>query len=97
MPQISFQESRRETWKYDDIEIVIDEWPWLKPYVEIESVSASKVEEFAIRLGYEWTEAVFGDVMAAYRAEYPHLSETDTIGRLPAVKFDEPLPELLKT
>lgn len=97
LPQISFQESRRETWKYDDIEIVIDEWPWLKPYVEIESVSASKVEEFAIRLGYEWTEAVFGDVMAAYRAEYPHLSETDTIGRLPAVKFDEPLPELLKT
>src|SRR5690606_13995375 len=32
----TYQESRRETWHLGDIELVIDEWPWIKPYIEIE-------------------------------------------------------------
>ena len=35
----SLQESRRETWKLGEVEIVIDEWPWLNPYIEIEGPS----------------------------------------------------------
>ena len=41
-------------------------------------------------------EAKFGDVMVTYRAQYPHLTEKDTVGNLPEVKFDAPLPGLLK-
>jgi adenylate cyclase class 2 len=25
---VTYQESRRETWHLDDVEVVIDEWPW---------------------------------------------------------------------
>ena len=31
----TFQESKRETWHLDGTEVVIDEWPWLNPYIEI--------------------------------------------------------------
>ena len=96
LPYQSFQESRRETWVWGDVEIVIDEWPWLKPYIEIESISEKHVRDFAEKLGYDWNDAVFGDVMAAYRVEYPHLSATDTIGTIAEVRFGDSLPELLQ-
>lgn len=50
----------------------------------------------AIKLGLGWDNAVFGDVMAAYRVQYPHLTMKDTVGNLPEVKFGDPLPDLLK-
>lgn len=36
-----------------------------------------------------------GDVMAAYRVQYPHLGLNDTIGNLAEVRFNDPLPGLL--
>jgi hypothetical protein len=47
-------------------------------------------------LGFSWDKAVFGDVMAAYRAQYPHLTDKDTVGNIAEVKFGNPLPDLLK-
>lgn len=91
----SIQESRRETWHMDTVEIVIDEWPWLKPYIEIEGPSESAVKQAATKLGLDWNNAQFGDVMVAYRAEYPHLKETDTLSTVSEVRFDQPLPDLL--
>ena len=96
LPHGSFQESRRETWKLETVEIVIDEWPWLYPYIEVESHSEAEVRNASERLGLHWGEAVFGDVMAAYRAQYPHLTEKDTVGNLAEVKFDDPRPPLLE-
>lgn len=93
----SLQESRRETWKLGDIEVVIDEWPWLNPYIEIEGPDESSVIETAEKLEFKWSDAVFGDVMAAYRVQYPHLSLQDTIGNLAHVRFDDPLPDMFKT
>lgn len=96
LPYNSFQESKREEWLLDDVEIVLDEWPWLKPYIEIEGQSKQLVQKTAELLGFDWENAVFGDVMVAYRAEYPHLNEKDTIGNIPEAKFGDPLPNLLK-
>lgn len=96
LPQGSFQETKRETWKFEDIEIMIDEWPWLNPYIEVESTSVEKVKDFSERLGFKWVDAVFGDVMAAYRTQYPHLRETDTVGNIPEVRFGDSLPSLLQ-
>lgn len=90
------QETRRETWRLDDVEVVIDEWPWLKPYIEIEGESEEALRQAAAKLQLEWSDAAFGDVMAAYRAEYPHLSLTDTLGTVPEVRFGDPLPDLLR-
>src|SRR5690606_22869977 len=96
LPYRSFQESKRETWKLGDAEIVLDEWPWLNPYVEIEGNSEAHVREISEQLGFDWENALFGDVMAAYRVQYPHLTEKDTVGNILEVKFGDPLPELLK-
>lgn len=96
LPYRSFQESKRETWEFEDAEIVLDEWPWLNPYVEIEGNSEAHVREISEQLGFDWENALFGDVMAAYRVQYPHLTEKDTVGNILEVKFGDPLPELLK-
>ena len=92
----SFQESMRETWRCGDAEVVIDEWPWLNPYIEVEAGSEAEVKDCAEKLGFKWDEAVFGDVMSAYQVQYPHLSPTDTVGNIAEVRFGDPLPELLK-
>lgn len=97
LPYHSLQESKRETWSLDDAEIVLDKWPWLNPYIEIEGASEANVKKIAGKLGLEWSDAVFGDVMAAYRMQYPHLTEKDTVGDIPEVTFDDPLPGLLIT
>lgn len=96
LPYDSLQESRRETWTLDGCEVVLDEWPWLKPYIEIEGPSKAAVRQAAERLELDFTAAVFGDVMAAYRAEYPNLTANDTVGNLRQVKFGSPLPEIFK-
>lgn len=91
----SIQESKRETWTIDGAEIVLDEWPWLKPYIEIEGDSEEHVQQVAMKLGLDWNDAVFGDVMVAYRAQYPGLSYDETVGNLPQVRFGDPLPAFL--
>ena len=96
LPYTSFQESKRETWRLGDAEIVIDEWPWLAPYIEIEANDEHAVRETAEALGLSWGDAIFGDVMAAYRAQYPHLTPFDTIASIRNVTFDSPLPDMLK-
>lgn len=91
----SYQESRRETWRLGQAEIVLDEWPWLKPYIEIEGDAEEVVRQTADFLGLSWNDAVFGDVMVAYRAQYPHLSERSTVGTIAKVCFGDPLPDIL--
>lgn len=93
---LSLQESKRETWRSDSREVVLDEWPWLDPYIEIEATTEAEVREVASRLGLDWSLAKFGDVMVAYRDQYPYLNETQTVGKVPEVLFDAPLPDLLK-
>ena len=92
----SYQESKRETWSLNDTEIVLDVWPWLNEYIEIEGVNEKALRDTASMLGLNWDEAIFGDVMVAYRAQYPHLSDSDTVANLATVKFGDPLPEFLK-
>jgi len=90
----SYQETRRETWRLNGVEVVIDEWPWLNPYIEIEADSEEAVRSVAALLGYDWSNAVFGDVMVAYRQQYPHLTEDRTVGQIKSVKFGDPLPDM---
>lgn len=96
LPAHTFQETRRENWRLGEVEIMLDEWPWLKPYIEIEAPSEEVLRDIATKLGFDWSNAVFGDVMVAYRAEYPHLTLIDTVATVPVVKFGDPLPDLLR-
>ena len=95
----TFQESHRENWRLDDVEIMLDEWPWLAPYMEIEGLSEERVKSAAERLGSAWEDAVFGGVANAYAVQYPHIGEAgiQEINRnWPVIKFDDPLPKLLE-
>lgn len=90
----SFQESKRESWRLGEVQIELDEWPWLDPYIEIEASSEKQLHDVAVKLGFDIKNAVSGDVMVAYRDQYPHLGMQDTVGNLAEVRFGAPLPEL---
>jgi adenylate cyclase class 2 len=89
----SFQESRRETWRLGAVEIVLDEWPWLNPYIEVEGPSETEVKQACQTLGYKWENAIFGGVNIAYSAEYPHLSKEEILDAFSFAKFGDSLPE----
>lgn len=94
LPPKSVQESRRETWQWGDVEVVLDVWPWLDPYIEIEGESEQEVREAARRLGFDWANAVFGRVTSAYQAQYPD-GDANKLVTLPKVAFSEPLPVII--
>lgn len=94
LPQKSFQESRRETWDFNGVEVVMDEWPWLNPYIEIEGDSESHVKKVAEQLGFRWSEAVFGRVTSAYQKQYPK-GKANKLVTLPRVAFDSAIPDII--
>ena len=93
-----YQESKRENWRISDVEIMLDEWPWLKPYMEIEGPSEEKIKDVANKLGFDWSDGIFGGVANLYRLQYPHIGESgnDVINHdWKVIKFDDPAPDLL--
>lgn len=90
----SFQESRRETWKLGDVEVVIDEWPHLNAYIEIEGASEEGVKRAAEKLGFDWADAVFGSVTEVYQHQYPNGNARELVN-MPRIAFDEPLPAVI--
>ena len=97
LPISTYQESKREKWVMDGAEIVIDEWPWVKPYIEIEAPGEDLVRQTALKLGFKWENAVFGSVMRAYEAQYPAMKEKNILlSDIPQVKFEDKIPDVLK-
>ena len=45
-------EKQRDSYSYQDMDIEIDEWPLLEPYIEIEGTNIDKIYELANLLGY---------------------------------------------
>ncbi len=67
----NYQETKRESWLLDGtIEIELDEWPWIKPFLEIEGPTEQAVRDAAAKLGLAWKDALHGSVEVAYQAEY---------------------------
>lgn len=88
----TYQESRRETWRLSDVEVVIDEWPWIKPYIEIEAETEQQVKEVAKTLGFDWNEAMFGSVDVIYMRKYPNMTVRGIIDIADA-RFADPVPQ----
>ncbi len=96
----TFQESKRENWRLGEVEVMLDEWPWLEPYIEIEGPTEDSVRSMAKKLGLNWTEAVFGGVANAYFAQYPHIGKQgiDEINqKWSVIKFSDPKPMIIDT
>lgn len=90
----TFQESKRETWKLDGVEIVIDEWPWLKPYLEIEGETEAELKEAAKKIGLDWKKVIMGHIDALYERQYEFQNGIRGVIDLPEVRFSDPIPEL---
>jgi adenylate cyclase class 2 len=70
MKMISYQETKRESWLLDEVEIEIDTWPWIPMFVEIEGKSEEAVRNVSAKLELEWEKALHGSVELAYQAYF---------------------------
>ena len=87
-----YQETKRESWTLNGTEIELDEWPWAKPYLEIEGPSEDAVRTLAEQLGLDWSKVLHGSVEVVYTAEYD-VTE-DEVNSWPEIMFT-PVPESL--
>jgi adenylate cyclase class 2 len=84
--QKSYQETKRELWMLDGVEIMIDTWPFFEPFVEIEGKSEEEVKHVAEKLGFEWTQAIFG-AMDLYTKKYSHVTLDRMNNHTPLIVF----------
>lgn len=89
----ALQETYRESWVKDGVEIDIDTWPWIPPFIEIEGKSAEAVEGIADKLGLKMVDAKYGSVGIAYRQVFDVTDED--INSMPEIKFTD-IPEWLE-
>ncbi len=82
----AYQESKRELWLLDGVEITIDEWPFLEPYVEVEGKSKKEVVRASQKLGFNFDEALFCSVDKIYALRYG-ISEEVITKQTPGLKF----------
>ena len=64
------EENYREEWKLGDVVFDIDTWPLVNPWIEIEAPSEGLVREYAEKLGFDYSKAVFGSADIVYRDFY---------------------------
>jgi len=62
----AYEENKREKWIKNNIEVCLDTWPGLSPFAEIEADSEDAVRAAAAELGFDWKDAMFGNVMEVY-------------------------------
>lgn len=91
---VTFQESRRETWRLDNTEIAIDEWPWIDPYIEIEGTDEAAVQVAARKLDLEWKEAEYGHIDYVYGRRYAFAPGCRGVIDIKEVRFRDPLPDV---
>lgn len=66
----SYQETKRERWELDGVEVTIDTWPWIPTFVELEGESEEKLKSVAEKLSLDWSKSMHGSVETAYQACY---------------------------
>lgn len=87
LEQKAVQETYRETWILDGVEITIDTWPWIPTYSEIEGPSEEAVWSAAECLGFKKEDAMFGAVDKIYNHYYG--VDTDIVDfETPVINFE---------
>lgn len=83
----AYQETKRELWELDGVEVTIDEWPFLEPFVEIEGKSETEVKNVARKLKFDYSKAKFCSVDTIYSEKYG-FPEDHFNNHSPTVVFD---------
>lgn len=81
------QETLREEWELDGVELDVDTWPWLPAFVEIEGPSEAAVKSVAEKLGLKMADALYGSVDEVYKIYYNVTSQD--INYCPEIKFTD--------
>ncbi len=89
----AYQENKRELWILSGVEITIDEWPFLEPFVEIEGKSEKKVKAIAEKLSFNYTNALFCSVDTLYDKKY-NISKDVINNQTPEIVFGKKNPFL---
>lgn len=84
--QKSYQETKRETWMVGTVEVVIDMWPWIPPFIEIEGPEERSLREVAVKLGYRMEDAVHGGVASGVYQRYYDI-DAATVNHHPDIRF----------
>lgn len=71
----SYQETKREKWNYKGVEVIIDTWPWVPTFVELEGPTEELVKSVASDLGFDWNKAMHGSVEPIYQMHYDFTDE----------------------
>ena len=82
----SYQENKREIWTLDNVEIMIDTWPFLEPLVEVEGKSEEDVKNVSEKLGFDYSKALFCSTTAIYQMKYGLTA--DEVNTTPKIVFD---------
>ncbi|MDP3900695.1 MAG: CYTH domain-containing protein [bacterium] len=81
-----YQETRRELWMLDGVELTIDEWPFLEPFVEVEGPSEKKVKSVCKKIGFDYSKALFCAIGELYKMKYG-VSLTSINNKTPRITF----------
>ena len=79
----SYQENYRTLFELDGAEIMLDEWPLIPPYIEIEAATPELVAETIKKMDFEEDKATGLDVSSVYEQVY----KID-IDKMPELKFN---------
>lgn len=90
------EESTRELWEFEGVDITIDGWPFLGTILEIEGKSEELVKVAAEKLGFVWAEARFCAVGLFYVEKYGFGPKdlAEKTGKVTRLAFAEPNPFL---
>jgi adenylate cyclase, class 2 len=89
----AYQENKRELWELDNVELMIDEWPFLEPYLEIEGKSEDDVKKVSEKLGFLYRDAMFIVADGLYFKKYG-VSREIINNKIPLITFDMKNPFL---
>lgn len=87
-PHKSYQETKRELWRLNNVEVTIDTWPGLQPLVEIEGKDEEVVRRVSEILGFDYSQAIFGAADVVYEMELGIPKKV--INRMPVITFENP-------
>jgi len=87
----SYQETKRELWKLDDVEISLDEWPFLEPFLEIEGNNKAAVRNICRKIGLDFKQAIFCSADSLYSRKYK-ISEKIINNKIPKITFNSKNP-----